>query len=131
MTSPDLRAIFLGTSRLVEERGGVEAPALLEEVQGNPALPWLEGRLARPEQEDSRGALELLRKGLRQLGQRSRQARLRALSQQIQQARQRGDDAAADEMMKKYVALFRGARDEKGSRGDDGDESSRFEDHGA
>ncbi|HJK92251.1 MAG TPA: DNA primase [Polyangiaceae bacterium LLY-WYZ-15_(1-7)] len=131
LTSPDLRAIFLGTSRLVEERGGVEAPALLEEVQGNPALPWLEGRLARPEQEDSRGALELLRKGLRQLGQRSRQARLRALSQQIQQARQRGDDAAADEMMKKYVALFRGARDEKGSRGDDGDESSRFEDHGA
>jgi DNA primase len=37
LTDPDLQAIFLVTARMVEQRGEIDAPALLEEVASNPA----------------------------------------------------------------------------------------------
>ena len=47
LTDPDLQAIFLAAAQMVEQRGEVDASALLEEVTSNPARAWLGERLSR------------------------------------------------------------------------------------
>lgn len=131
LTSPDLRAIFQAISVLVEERGGVEAQALLAEAEGNPALGWVRGRLARPEHEDERGGLEQLRAAVPLLERKWLRHRLAVLKREILAAQGSGDEALAARLRAEHVALLHSARKKKGSRGKDGDESSRFEDHGA
>jgi len=131
LTSPELRAIFQAISVLVEERGGVETQALLAEAEGNPALGWVRGRLARPEHEDERGGLEQLRAALPVLERKWLRHRLAVLKREILAAQAAGDDALAARLRAEHVALLHSARKKKGSRGKDGDESSRFEDHGA
>jgi DNA primase len=129
LTSPELCAIFDTASRLVEERGGVEAPALLQEVQDNEAAAWLGGRLAKPEHTDEVEGLEVLRKCIPLLEKRWGEARKRQIQEGILTAVRAGDQARANELRVELQALLRGAAQRTGSRGDDGDESSRFEDH--
>lgn len=129
LTSPELCAIFDTASRLVEERGGVEAPALLQEVQDNEAVAWLGGRLAKPEHADENEGLEVLRTCIPLLEKRWGEARKRQIQDGILAAVRAGDQARANELRVELQALLRGAAQRTGSRGDDGDESSRFEDH--
>ncbi len=131
LTSPDLRAIFQAISVLVEERGGVEAQALLAKAEGNPALGWVRGRLAKPEHEDERRGLDQLRAALPLLERKWLRHRLAALKREILAAQGSGDEALAARLRAEHVALLHSARKKKGSRGKDGDESSRFEDQGA
>ncbi len=129
LTSPDLCAIFDTASRLVEERGRAEAPALLQEVQENEAAAWLGGRLAKPEHADEVQGLEVLRKCIPLLEKRWGEARKRQIQEHILAAVRAGEQARANELRMELQALLRGAAQRTGSRGDDGDESSRFEDH--
>ncbi len=140
LTSPDLRAMFVATARLVEASGGVEAPALLERVREDPALTeqavgWLEGRLALQKYDEAEGQF-VLRDALPRMEKKWRERRLATLKDAIVEARRRGDHALAQQLTDERTVLFRGARtmnrtDEKGSRGDDGDEGQQFEDHDA
>lgn len=128
LTSADLCAIFDTASHLVE-REGVEAPALLRELHGNEALPWLEGRLARPEHVDRDEGLEMLRTCIPLLQKRWVAARKQQIQDGLLAAVRAGDQARANELRMELQALLRGAAQRMGARGDDGDESSRFEDH--
>lgn len=119
LTSPDLRAILQATSRWVEEREGgsrvVNAPALLAEVAGNPALPWLEDRLAKQEYEDERGALEQLEAALPLMQRAQLKQRLAELSRAILEAQRTGNDDLARELRHEHLALLQSARQKKAS----------------
>lgn len=137
LTSPDLRAMLEATARLVESRGGVEAPALLEEVRRDPALSeqalhWLEGRLA-VQKYDEAGARAVLRDAIPRMEKKWREQRLRELKEAILDARGRGDHELAGELTSEHMALLRGGATAKRTteKGDDGDEGSQFQDHGA
>lgn len=109
LTSPDLRAIFQTTSRMVESRGRVDAPALLTELSGNPAAPWLEERLA-VQKYDGGGAQRALRDGVPRLARQNIELELPRLQQRILEARRLGDEERATKLTQEHVALFRSAK---------------------
>lgn len=102
LTSPELRAIFLATCRMVELRGAVEGQALLADVAPGPAREWLEQRLVET-QYDAGQAREVLRKGSVRLAEKHAQNELRGLGERILRARREGNDALADELLKKRI----------------------------
>jgi DNA primase len=105
LTDPDLQAIFLATARMVEQRREIDAPALLEEVAGNPAHAWLAERLSRGREFDRERAEGLLKEGITLL-ERDESKRQRArLRQEIQAARDRGDHAEATELTRLFHEL--------------------------
>jgi DNA primase len=97
LTDPDLQAIFRFTARMVEIRGEVDAPALLEGLSSNPARAWLSRRLEAsalsPEQAKSviESAMPFLEKD-------RKQTRAAALKKQIDAARRSGDIERALEL---------------------------------
>lgn len=113
LTRPDLRAIFQTASRMVESRGGVEAPSLLDEVRGNvpenPALPWLKGRLALQEYDDE-SARAVLRDGVWRLEIEEAEQRARRLRERILEAYREGDHSLATELTRERDALLRGVQ---------------------
>jgi hypothetical protein len=108
LTSPDLRAIFLATSDMFESLGSLDGPALLAELVGNPALTWLEDRLAR-QTMDEPAARRMLGDGVRRLALRNIEAELPKVQRQILEARRVGDEALAAQLTEDLVALSRGA----------------------
>lgn len=108
LTSPDLRAIFQASSAMFESLGSLDGPALLAELFGNPALGWLEDRLARQTMDES-AARRMLGDGVRRLALRNIEAELPKVQRRILEARRTGDEALAAELTEELVALSRGA----------------------
>lgn len=108
LTSPDLRAIFQASSAMFESVGNLDGPALLAELLGNPALSWLEDRLARQTMDES-AARRMLGDGVRRLALRNIEAELPKVQRRILEARRTGDEALAAELTEELVALSRGA----------------------
>ncbi|MCA9601236.1 MAG: hypothetical protein KC417_04395, partial [Myxococcales bacterium] len=94
LTNPDLRRIFQSAREIVTERGAIDAPTLLERLQDNSALPWLEGRLAVQEHE-LEAAKETLRTGIPRLVEERVTGELSRMSEEIQAARRAGDEERA------------------------------------
>jgi len=109
LTSPDLRAIFEAAARMVEERGVVDGPSLLEQVEGNPLFGWLEERLV-VQAHDEEGARAVLGQGLPQLEVRWAEGKARVLKDRIIAAYQAGDEALANELHREREALLRGVK---------------------
>ncbi|MEY4512223.1 MAG: hypothetical protein RLZZ450_4345 [Pseudomonadota bacterium] len=100
LTDSDLRAIFLDTAQMLEQRGEVDALALLEGLSSNPARAWLGERLSAVPSVDRERAERLLIEGLPML-ERDRKNEHRAqLSREIQIANQTGNQARAQELMR-------------------------------
>jgi hypothetical protein len=107
LTDPDLQAIFLVTARMLEQRGEIDAPALLEEVASNPARAWLGLRLSSVREYDRERAERLLIEGIPFLERdRNMQERTR-LKREIQAAYDRGDHAEAAELTRLRNELAR------------------------
>lgn len=109
LTSDDLRAIFLATTRWVGARG-VDASALLEEVPAGSAREWLEGRLAVQEFGDETSARRFIERVVPKL-ERDHIARVnKRLKHEFLEAKRVGDDARAEELMRRMNESFRSAR---------------------
>jgi hypothetical protein len=107
LTDSDLRAIFLVTAQMLEQRGEVDALALLEELRGNGAHAWLGGRLSAEPEFDLERAERVLIEGLPLLERdRKNEQRVR-LKRDIQIAIQTGDVARAEELSRLRDELAR------------------------
>ena len=93
---------------MFESVGSLDGPALLAELLGNPALTWLEDRLARQTMDES-AARRMLGDGVRRLALRNIEAELPKVQRRILEARRTGDEALAAELTEELVALSRGA----------------------
>jgi DNA primase len=107
LTDSDLRAIFLVTAQMLEQRGEVDALALLEELRGNGAHAWLGERLSAEPEFDRERAERVLIEGLPLLERdRKNEQRVR-LKRDIQIAIQTGDVARAEELSRLRDELAR------------------------
>jgi DNA primase len=107
LTDSDLRAIFLVAAQMFEERGEIDALALLEELRGNAAHAWLGERLSAGTEFDRERAERVLVEGLPLL-ERDRKHEQRAqLKRDIQLAFQTGDVARAQELTRLRDELAR------------------------
>jgi DNA primase len=100
LTDSDLRAIFLDTAQMLEQRGEVDALALLEGLSRNPARAWLGERLSAVPAVDRERAERLLIEGLPMLERDRRNEHRAQLSREIQIANQTGNQARAQELMR-------------------------------
>jgi DNA primase len=107
LTDPDLQAIFLVTARMVEQRGEVDAPALLEELASNPARAWLGERLSGAPEHDRERAERVLIEGLPLLERDLRMEQRARLKREIQAARDGGDYVRAEELTRLRDELAR------------------------
>jgi hypothetical protein len=107
LTDPDLQAIFHVTARIVEQQRGIDAPALLEELAGNPARAWLGERLSGAPKYDRERAEGVLIEGLPFLERDRKKGELEQLRREIQAARERGDSAHAEELTRRHDKLAR------------------------
>ncbi len=105
LTDSDLRAIFLVTARMVEERGDVDARSLLEQLTQNAARTWLARRLSSSPELDPERAERVWIEGLPLL-ERDRKDEQRArLKREIQIALQSGDTQRAQELTRQRDEL--------------------------
>jgi hypothetical protein len=108
LTDSDLRAIFSGTARMFAQRREVDEPALLAELSGNGAQAWLAERLGQgrggPE-IDLEQAKQQLTNGLRWLERDFKNGQRAQLSREIQIANQTGNQARAQELMRRRDEL--------------------------
>lgn len=100
LTDSDLRAIFLDTAQMLEQRGEVDALALLEGLASNPARAWLGERLSAVPAVDRERAERLLIEGLPMLERDRKNEQRQQLSREIQIANQTGNQARAHELMR-------------------------------
>lgn len=107
LTDPDLQAIFTVTARMVEQRGRVDAPALLDELASNPARAWLAERLSGAPKYDRERAEGVLNHGLPLLERDLRMAERAQLRREIQAARDSGEHARAEELTRRSDELAR------------------------
>jgi DNA primase len=107
LTDPDLQAIFTATARMVEQRGRVDAPALLEELASNSARAWLAERLSGAPKYDRERAEGVLNHGLPLLERDLRMAERARLRREIQAARDSGEHARAEELTRRSDELAR------------------------
>jgi len=107
LTDSDLRAIFLVTARMLEQRGEVDALALLEELSDNAARAWLGERLSAAPEVDRERAERLLIEGLPLLERDFRNEQRAQLTREIHLAYQTGDAARARELMRRRDELAR------------------------
>lgn len=115
LTSPELRAIFDSILRMVDMRGGMDAAALLAELESHALRPWVEARLV--VQECTRDEAEkILRDGVPRLAQQNIERELPRLQQRIVEARREGDDSLAAGLTQEFVALSRSAHKLKQGR---------------
>jgi DNA primase len=105
LTDSDLRAIFLATARMVEERGDIDARALLEDLKGNGARAWLGKRLSAGAMFDAERAAQVLIEGLPLLERDRRNERRAQLKREIQIALQSGDRERAQELTRQRDEL--------------------------
>jgi DNA primase len=106
LTDPDLQAIFRFTAQMVEGRGEVDAPALLEGMSSNPARAWLASRLEKSVLSAD-AATEIVRNAASVLRKSWKETRLKALKREIQSARLSGDNARAEELMRERDEVFK------------------------
>jgi len=105
LTNSDLRSIFLAAGRMVEERGVIDAPALLSQLGECGAHGWLNERLA-IQKYDSDAAKQALRDGIPGLAQRNIEEELPRLQQQILSLRRAGDNVSADALTRERDQLY-------------------------
>jgi hypothetical protein len=105
LTDSDLRAIFLATARMVEQRGDIDARALLEDLKSNGARAWLGKRLSAGAMFDAAGAERVLIEGLPLLERDRRNERRAQLKREIQIALQSGDRERAQELTRQRDEL--------------------------
>ncbi|MFT3921511.1 MAG: DNA primase [Myxococcales bacterium] len=105
LTDSDLRAIFLVTARMVEERGDVDARSLLEHLAQNPARTWLAKRLSSTPELDAERAEQVWIKGLPLLDRDRRDEQRARLKREIQIALQSGDTQRAQELTRQRDEL--------------------------
>ncbi|MBW2463775.1 MAG: DNA primase [Deltaproteobacteria bacterium] len=108
LTSQELRAIFQAAAGLVRERGSLDAATLLDQIAGNPAQPWLNGRLA-IQKYDAEGAERALRDGIPRLELHNIRRELPELAQRIKDARRVGDEERAMSLTRQHDELRRSA----------------------
>ncbi|MET0339605.1 MAG: DNA primase [Polyangiales bacterium] len=107
LTDSDLRAIFLVTARMLEQRGEVDALSLLEELQGNAARGWLGERLSKAPEFDLERAERILIEGLPLLERDEKNERRLQLKREIELAYKSGDKARGDELQRLRNELAR------------------------
>ncbi len=105
LTDSDLRARFRITARMVEQQGGVDAPALLEANSGNPALSWLAERLSRVSEPAPELARAVLRDGIPRLREKLREHERAQLKREIQAALRSGDAERARDLTRRRDEL--------------------------
>src|SRR5262249_17976591 len=105
LTDSDLRAIFLVTARMVEERGDVDARSLLEHLAQNAARTWLAGRLTSAPELDAERAERVLIEGVPLLERDRRDEQRARLKREIQIALQSGDTQRAQELTRQRDEL--------------------------
>lgn len=98
LTDPDLQAIFRFTARMIESRGEVDAPALLEECSSNPARAWLSKRLAESPRFSAEQAKAVIENAIPLLERDRKQAHAASLKKQIDSALRMGDIERAREL---------------------------------
>ena len=105
LTDSDLRAIFLVTARMMEERGDVDARSLLEHLAQNAARTWLAERLTSAPELDAERAERVLIEGLPLLERDRRDEQRARLKREIQIALQSGDTQRAQELTRQRDEL--------------------------
>jgi DNA primase len=100
LTDSDLRAIFLDTAQMLEQRGEVDALALLDGLSSNPARAWLGERLSLVPMYDRERAERLLVEGLPWLERDHKKSQRDELKRKIQIATQMNDGAQVAELMR-------------------------------
>jgi hypothetical protein len=98
LTDPDLQAIFRFTAQMVEGRGDVDAPALLEGMSSNPARAWLSKRLAESPLLTPEQAKSVIESAIPWLARDRKQAQAKALKKQIDAAMRGGDMELAQQL---------------------------------
>jgi DNA primase len=95
LTVAELQSIFSAAASQFAERGTLDAPRLLAQLEGNAATAWLQEQLSvETYSEDSR-AEEVLRRGIPLLAKQNIERELPQIAQRIAIARQRGDETEA------------------------------------
>jgi hypothetical protein len=107
LTDSDLRAIFLVTAQMLEQRGEVDALALLDQLSTNGARAWLGERLSIAPEFDRERAERLLIEGLPLLERDLKNEQRARLKREIQLANQTGDAARAAELTRQRDELAR------------------------
>jgi hypothetical protein len=105
LTDSDLRAIFLVTARMVEERGDIDARSLLEHLAQNPARLWIAGRLSSAPELDEERATRVLIQGVPLLERDRRDEQRAKLKREIQIALQSGDTQRAQQLTRQRDEL--------------------------
>jgi len=107
LTDSDLRAIFLVTAQMFEQRGGVDALTLLDQLSGNGARAWLGERLSGVPEFDRERAERVLIEGMPLLERDQKNEQRVQLKREIQLAIQTGDVARAQELTRLRDELAR------------------------
>jgi DNA primase len=95
LTVAELQSIFSAAASQVADRGTLDASRLLEQLAGNSAVAWLRERLSVETYSDGTQAEHALRTYIPLLAKQNIERELPLLAQQIQLARQRGDENEA------------------------------------
>jgi DNA primase len=98
LTDQDLQAIFRFTARMIEVRGEVDAPALLEGLASNPARAWLSKRLSESPLLSAEQAKGVIESALPWLARDRKQTQAAALKKQIDSALRSGEIERAREL---------------------------------
>jgi DNA primase len=109
LTVADLQSIFSAAAAQFAERGTLDAPRLLAQLAGNPALDWLKERLSVELFPDDARAEEVLRSGIPLLAKLNIESELPKLAQRVQLARQRGDEMEALTLTRQHLELSKHA----------------------
>jgi DNA primase len=107
LTDPDLQAMFRFTARMIEERGEVDAPALLEGLSSNPARAWLSKRLAESPLLSAEQAKGVIESATPWLLRDQKQTRAAALKKQIDSALRSGEVERARELIRERDELLK------------------------
>ncbi len=105
LTDSDLRAIFLDTAQMLEQRGEFDALALLESQSGNAACAWLAERLDKRPLSTLEVAEGLFSASLQYLEKDFREAQRKELSRKFLLAKQMNDTAQVAELMRQRDEL--------------------------
>ena len=109
LTVEELQSIFSAAAAQFAERGPLDAPRLLAQLAGNPALDWLKERLSVEMFADDARAEEELRSGIPLLAKQNIERELPELAKRAQLARQRGDEMEALTLTRQHLELSKHA----------------------
>jgi hypothetical protein len=98
LTDADLRAIFRSLVRMFEQRRGVDAPTLLDELASSPAKAWLSKRLQETPLPSSERAKDVIQSAIPLLEKDRKKTEAAALRKQIETAMRSGDLDTAREL---------------------------------